>query len=236
MGLFEVAKASPIHLTQAHQSADIPQVMDLVGQFHQFARKSAEGVLEMARVVQAASLLQGSDFHRFCERTKLKPGAATTRKLITIGEKYSFLITQADKLPASWTTVYAVARLANEQIQALIDQGVVNTHTAAAELERALSTRVENRLARAVTIAAAADASLHEEDAQAESAQTAPRSVVANPPQMTSSSRLSLKLELVAPPNAATLKTLKRLIQQLSTTPQAQLTLSDAMTQALQQS
>jgi hypothetical protein len=232
MGLLEVAKASPIHLTQAHQSADTPQVMDLVGQFHQFARKSAEGVLEMARVVQAASLLQGSDFHRFCERTKLKPGSATTRKLITIGEKYSFLITQADKLPASWTTVYAVARLANEQIQTLIDQGVVNTHThtAAAELERALSTRVENRLARAVTIAAAADASLHEEDAQA---------VQRIAPSSAEAQHLSLKLEFFAPPNAATLKTLKRLMQQLSNTKSSnaqkpKLTLSEAMTQTLQ--
>jgi hypothetical protein len=197
---------------------DTPQVNKLVTQFHQFARKSAEGVLEMARVVKAASLLPTAEFYRFCERTRLKINSSTTRKLIIIGEKYGFLIAQADKLPANWTTVYAVARLANEQIQALIDQGVVNSHTVASELERALTARHSNPLARALSSAAAASA---EKPAAAARARTAKRK------------RPSFTVELNADADTATLKALKRLIDKLATL-KVKVTLSDEMVLAFE--
>jgi hypothetical protein len=185
-------------------NVDTPQVLELVLEFHQFARKSAEGVLEMARVVRAASLLSTGEFYRFCERTNIKPFSSTSRKLITIGEKFGFLIAQADKLPANWTTIYALAKLADTQIQALIDEGVVNTKTAAAELERALSSRTDNRMARAVGSAASTTAPAHK----------------AKPP--------SFKVELDATPDAATLQVVRRLIEQL-TAMKSKVTLNDSL-------
>jgi hypothetical protein len=197
-------------------SADTPEVVELVTQFHQSARKSAEGVLEMARVVKAASVLQTSDFHRFCERTGLKAQSSTTRKLIVIGNKYSFLISQADKLPANWTIVYAVAKLANQQIQTLIDQGVVNANTATAELERALRARTDNRLAQALSLAAAQPST---SDASTSAA-----------PTPTPSKRLpGFKVELSAHPEPATLAALTALIQQISALDQTKVTLNDAL-------
>jgi hypothetical protein len=210
---------APLDLAALDLSADTPQVAELVTQFHQFARKSAEGVLEMARVVKAASLLSDADFYRFCDRTDLKAASSTARKLITIGEKYNFLITQADKLPANWTTIYAVARLANEQIQTLIDQGVVNTNTAAAELERALSGKTRNRLASALTAAATPLA----DDATTSNNTTQP----ARKPKP-----VSFKVQLADVPDEATLQGVKHLIGMLSAM-KTKVTLSDGMTLVL---
>jgi hypothetical protein len=217
---------APLDLAALDLSADTPQVAELVTQFHQFARKSAEGVLEMARVVKAASLLSDADFYRFCDRTDLKAGSSTARKLITIGEKYNFLITQADKLPANWTTIYAVARLANEQIQTLIDQGVVNTNTAAAELERALSGKTRNRLASALTAAATplADATATATAAAAAANNNAPPARKPKP--------VSFKVQLDDLPDEATLQGVKHLIGMLSAM-KTKVTLSDGMTLAL---
>jgi hypothetical protein len=206
-------------LTTFNLSAETPQVTELVTQFHQFARKSAEGVLEMARVVKAASLLSDADFYRFCERTDLKAASSTARKLIIIGEKYNFLITQADKLPSNWTTIYAVARLANEQIQMLIDQGVVNTNTAAAELERALSSKAQNRLASAVTAAAI----LPVDDTASSNSSALP----ARKPKP-----VHFKVQLADTPDEATLQGVKRLIELLAAM-KTKVTLSEGMTLAL---
>jgi hypothetical protein len=40
-------------------------------------------------------------------------------------------------VPSNWTTVYAVARLAEEEIQKLIDQGVLNSHAVIGDLDGA---------------------------------------------------------------------------------------------------
>jgi hypothetical protein len=205
--------------TSLDLNTDTPRVLELVAQFHQFARKSAEGVLEMARVVRAASLLHVSEFHRFGEHTGVRVGSSTARKLIVIGEKYDFLIDQADKLPSNWTTVYAVARLGREQIQWLIDQGMVNTNTAATDLERALKARTHNQLAQTLSLAAAAVTT------------TTPASAV----RATGSKykRPSFKVELNANPDAGTLAAMKLLIEQLSTM-QTKVTLNNTMASALQ--
>jgi hypothetical protein len=104
-----------------------PKIHVLVKRFQQFSRKTAEGVLEMGRAVHEARQLPRSEFFRFCELVQIK--TSNIKKLAVIGAKYDYLIHRADKLPSNWTTVYAVAKLANEEIEKLIDQGVVNSLT-----------------------------------------------------------------------------------------------------------
>jgi hypothetical protein len=113
------------------------QITALADRFQQFSRKTAEGILEMARAVNEARQLPPSEFLRFCELIKMK--TSNIKKLAVIGAKYDYLMSRADKLPANWTTVYAVARLANEEIDSLIDKGVVNSLTVVSDLEAALA-------------------------------------------------------------------------------------------------
>ena len=110
----------------------------LVEKFNSFARKTAEGVLDMAKVVCEAKKLKDSEFHKFCEIVGMSGSSSTVLKLIKIGEKYEFLIGHAEKLPANWTTVYELSKLTEEKIEELIDRGVLNTSLIAADLNEAL--------------------------------------------------------------------------------------------------
>ena len=115
-----------------------PEITLLVEKFNTFARKTAEGVLEMAKAVWEANKLKSSEFHRFCELVGINGSSATTKKFITIGDKYEYLIGRSEKLPPNWTTVYEVAKLTEEQIESLIDTGVLNSSLIADDLNIAL--------------------------------------------------------------------------------------------------
>lgn len=114
------------------------EITVLVEKFNAFARKTAEGVLEMAKVVCEAKKLKESEFHKFCEIVGMSGSSSTVQKLTKIGEKYEYLIGHAEKLPANWTTVYELSKLTEEKIEDLIDRGVVSTSLIAADLNAAL--------------------------------------------------------------------------------------------------
>jgi len=110
----------------------------LVEKYNNFARKTALGVLEMAKVVFDARKLKDSEFYRFCEIVGMEGSSATVQKLIAIGKKYDYLIGHSEKLPPNWTTVYEIAKLTEEQIESLIDRGVLTASMIAADLKEAL--------------------------------------------------------------------------------------------------
>ena len=116
-------------------NVDSPRLLTLAADFQRFAKKTAEGVLDMAATVFRASKL-GSDaqFHRFCELVGQRYQSPTMKKLKLIGEKYEFLLAKAEKLPGSWTTVYQIAKLANDEIERLIDKGVIHAQMLARDL------------------------------------------------------------------------------------------------------
>ena len=117
---------------------DTKEISVLVEKFNSFARKTAEGVLEMAKVVFEARKLKDSEFYRFCEIVGMDGSSSTAQKLIAIGKKYDFLIGHSEKLPPNWTTVYEVAKLTEEQIESLIDRGVLTASLIASDLNAAL--------------------------------------------------------------------------------------------------
>jgi hypothetical protein len=119
-------------------SVECQALPEMVTRFQSFATKTVEGILEMGRVVNEASKLKLSEYARFCELVGLDGKESTLNKLRTIGEKYEFLLDHSSKLPSSWTTVYEIARLSQEQITKLIDIGVIKTTLVAKELNLAL--------------------------------------------------------------------------------------------------
>ena len=121
------------------------EIVVLVEKFKKFARKTAEGVLEMAKVVCEAKKLKDSEFHKFCEIVGMSGSSSTVQKLIKIGEKYEYFIGCAEKLPANWTTVYELSKLTEEKIEELIDRGVVCTSLIASDLNVALGKPVKEK-------------------------------------------------------------------------------------------
>jgi hypothetical protein len=123
-----------------------PKINALARRFKQFSRKTAEGILEMGRTVHEARQLPASEFQRFCELIQMK--TSNLKKLAVIGSKYEYLMSRADKLPTSWSTVYAVAQLANEEVEKLIDNGLLSQRTAASDLDAALGKKPKPHAAR----------------------------------------------------------------------------------------
>lgn len=101
------------------------KVTDYAEQFKVQAKKTAEGILEMARVVFDAKKLGKADFEVFCSEVGYKSDSSTIRKLNSIGEKYQFLLSRSKSLPTSWTTLYHVSRLTTEVIDEKISEGVI---------------------------------------------------------------------------------------------------------------
>lgn len=86
-----------------------PETKEIANRFKSFQRKTAENILEMARVVIEAK--QRPDFSDFCILIGYSQFSSTIRKLEVIGQKYEFLISKANKLPPNWTTIYKVSQL-----------------------------------------------------------------------------------------------------------------------------
>jgi hypothetical protein len=89
--------------------------------------KSSESTLEIAYVVaEAKSKLHKDDFKEFCTAIGYETSSATISKMVAIGKKYDVLMPHANKLPASWTTLYYIAQQPDEVIKADIESKFIN--------------------------------------------------------------------------------------------------------------
>ena len=100
---------------------------EMAEKFNGFAKKTAESVLQMAKVVSDMKAQKDKvEFEKFCTLIGYKSDSSLIRKFTQIGSKFDQLIANADKLPNTWTTVYQIALLSDEAITTLIDKGVIN--------------------------------------------------------------------------------------------------------------
>lgn len=113
------------------------EVQDYVARFHTFADKSAENILEMCKVVYDASKsLKKKDFATFCSEIRLHRKSAAISKFKTIGEKYSELSKYKDRLPSTWTTLYYLAQLSEQEIGDGIKLNLVHPMMKASEINK----------------------------------------------------------------------------------------------------
>lgn len=110
----------------------------LVEKFQTHARKTAESILEMGKIVFEAKKLADYEFSFFCISIGFDRSSPTIRKFEKIGEKYDLLISKSKSLPSSWTTIYDVAVLGNEVIEDYVNNGSINQATSAKELKTLL--------------------------------------------------------------------------------------------------
>jgi hypothetical protein len=100
-----------------------------VMEFKGYARKTAENILEMGRVVyETKDKLKANkeDFEIFCSKVGFKSTSSSIKKLSQIGKGYLMMKSQADYLPNSWTTLYEISRLAESELNKYISEGVIH--------------------------------------------------------------------------------------------------------------
>ena len=105
-----------------------------VAQFNAFGRKSAEGVIGMGQTVLEAKekLEDENEFRRFCNRIRFENGSSAIRKLIQIGKKADLLYKHLERLPSSWTTLYQMSQLTEEQLEDGLARRLID-HTTSGE-------------------------------------------------------------------------------------------------------
>jgi hypothetical protein len=64
--------------------------------------------------------LNYSEFEKFCEEIGYRSGSSAIRKFLVVGKVYPRLIGHADKLPASWTSMYLITQIPDEDFERLI--------------------------------------------------------------------------------------------------------------------
>lgn len=98
-------------------------------------KKSAEAVLEMARIIAEASKLDNIEYAYFCRMIDYENNDPTLSKFRTIGNKYAELKKSADFLPASWTSLYKIAKQEFDVIEKVINSDEINSKTTAKQID-----------------------------------------------------------------------------------------------------
>jgi len=106
-----------------------------VTQFHTFAQKSAESVLDMCRVAhEAKTNLDNGEFVLFCKFSNLEFKSATLSKMMKIGGRYEYLSQYKEQLPSAWTTLYRLAKMSDKEFQGGIQRKLVHPTMTGKEL------------------------------------------------------------------------------------------------------
>lgn len=109
-----------------------------VAEFNNYAKQTVCGILEMGRIVyetKVAYTKKKSEFEVFCRRIGYEASSSSIKKFKLIGEKYVNLKKCADKLPNNWTSLYEVSQLASEELNNLIEQGLIHENVRGAEIK-----------------------------------------------------------------------------------------------------
>ena len=94
---------------------------EYVAAFRSDLRNTAQSILEMCRTAYEAKKTLGHfEFEDFCNEIGHRAGSSTIRKYVVIGKVYPRLIEHADKLPVSWTSMYLITQIPNEDFERLI--------------------------------------------------------------------------------------------------------------------
>ena len=110
-------------------------VDDLVREYNTFAKKSSENVLGLASTILKVDNLGRRDREWFYAQVKLDPKGSTARKLRVIGQKLPKFQPYLKILPNTWTTLYELARLEDEDFKTVIDSGVLHPFVTLREID-----------------------------------------------------------------------------------------------------
>lgn len=118
---------------------------DLAIQFGQFGKKTVENLIQMSRVVFEAKMQHSKDiFKEFCRLTGVNHQSSSCRKYIAIGEHSERLLECVDRLPNSWTTLYTICTLPDDQFDQLLQSKVLSSSMTAKDMKLALGSAGSN--------------------------------------------------------------------------------------------
>lgn len=114
-------------------------IQNSVKEFKGFARKTAENILEMGRIVYETREALGNksqEFESFCSQVGFSSKSKSIVKLAQIGKGYSYLKNQTEYLPNNWTTLYEISKLTEDQLVSYIGNGSIHQFVLGADIKK----------------------------------------------------------------------------------------------------
>ena len=128
-----------------------------LSQYTAFAVTTAQSTVEMCRVVyEAKTELSAGDFDKFCTDIGRNKTDSTIRKYLAIGGAYLRLISYANLLPNSWTSIYEITQIPADAFDALVKTGNSMATLTGAQVKRLKDLNNKSDAAATVTDAGAA--------------------------------------------------------------------------------
>lgn len=118
---------------------------NLVHSFNISYQKTAEDMLEMAKVAYEAKGMGKGLYALFCERVYMK-SESTMSKLVSIGKNYLIFSEHKDKLPSQWTTLYSLSLLKPEVFIEKCTSGVINPNLTGNEVLTLMGKEVQKKV------------------------------------------------------------------------------------------
>lgn len=104
----------------------IPErVTNYVNQFNGYGRKTAEGILEMSRIICEVDKLNTDDRVKFYNSVGIQKGDSSLKKYRVIGSQYDRLMNYIDKLSSNWTTIYNLATIPSDDFIKYVEEGKI---------------------------------------------------------------------------------------------------------------
>lgn len=114
-------------------------LIDYATQINELFSNSACSILNIANVfVQAKHDLSKDDFDEFLKLTRYAKKSSSVRKWLRIGEAYVRLVPLSDRLPPNWSTIYKLATLKANELDALINADVLSRDMTAKDIDTEL--------------------------------------------------------------------------------------------------
>ncbi len=108
-------------------------------QINELFINSACSILNIANIfVQAKHDLSKTEFDDFLKLTKYAEKSSSVRKWLRIGDAYVRLAPLADRLPPNWSTIYKLATLKANEVDALIEANVLSRNMTGKDLDAEL--------------------------------------------------------------------------------------------------
>ena len=136
------------------QEASTPAtISDYVNQYRHYAKKTVESVILLGKTIcDAEKFLKKAEFDEFCVQIGSGPKDSTFRKLREIGKMDYRFNEHLDILPNSWTTLYQLAKLEDNQFSNLIEKNVLHKDVTSKEIKEVLDVKKEKEKANKVTL------------------------------------------------------------------------------------
>jgi hypothetical protein len=102
-------------------------VIELVKEYHSLVKASGENILDLGKTIYVVETELNQRYREdFYHQVGLDPKSSTVRKLKAIGEKHMRFMPFLGRLPTSWTTLYALARMSDEEFQRIVEADVLS--------------------------------------------------------------------------------------------------------------